>query len=56
MDQGREDKKIFYGKPEGSRRTGRPRVRWLEDVGKDLWEIRLRDGDRRQSGGKNGPF
>ena len=38
MDQGRTDKKIFESKPEGSRRRGRPRLRWLEDVEKDQWE------------------
>ena len=38
MDQGRTYKKIFESKPEGSRRRGRPRLRWLEDVEKDQWE------------------
>jgi hypothetical protein len=36
MDQGREVKKIFDSKPEGSRRRGRPSLRWLEDVEKVL--------------------
>jgi len=36
MDQGRRVKKIFESKPEGSRRRGRPRLQWLEDVEKDL--------------------
>jgi hypothetical protein len=40
MDQGRRVKKIFENKPEGSRRRGRPRLRWLEDVEKDLWEMK----------------
>jgi hypothetical protein len=34
MEHGRIVKKTFEGKPEGSRRTGRPRLRWLEDVEK----------------------
>ena len=38
MDQGKSVKKIFGSKPEGSRRRGRPRMRWLEDVEKDLGE------------------
>jgi hypothetical protein len=38
MDQGRTDKKIFESKLEGSRRKGRPRLRWLEDMQKDQWE------------------
>jgi hypothetical protein len=37
MDQGRTDK-IFESKTAGSIRRGRPRLRWLEDVEKDLWE------------------
>ena len=36
MDQGRILKKISENKLEGSRRRGRTRLRWLEDVGKDL--------------------
>jgi hypothetical protein len=36
MDQGRTMKKIFESEPEGSRRRGRPRMRWLEDVEKDV--------------------
>ena len=42
MDQGRTVKKIFESKPEGSRRRGRPRLRWLEDVEKDLWEMKVK--------------
>jgi hypothetical protein len=29
-------KKLFDGKPGGRRRTGRPRLRWLDDVEADL--------------------
>jgi len=32
MDQRRRVKKIFESKPEGSRRRGRPGLRWLEDA------------------------
>jgi len=42
MDQGRRAKKIFECKPEGSRRMGRPRLRWMEDVEKDLWETKVK--------------
>jgi len=38
MNQGRIVKKIFESKPEGNRRKGRPRLRWLENVERDLWE------------------
>jgi hypothetical protein len=36
MDQGRTVKKVYENKLEQSRR-GRPKLRWLEDVEKDLW-------------------
>jgi len=39
---GRTVKKIFDSKLEGSRRKGRPRVRWLEGVQKDLEEMKVR--------------
>ena len=42
MDQGRTVKKIFESKLEGSRRRGRPRMRWLEDVEKDLQEMKVK--------------
>jgi len=42
MDQGRTIKKIMESKPEGSRRRGRPRMRWLEDVEKDMWEMKVK--------------
>ena len=31
--------KVFQSKSEGSRREGRPRLRWPEDVEKDLREM-----------------
>ena len=42
MDQGRIVKEIFEGKLEGSRRRGRTRLRWLEDVGEDLRELKVK--------------
>ena len=41
MDQGRTVHEIFESKPEGSRR-GRPRLRWMEDVEKDLRETKVK--------------
>ena len=42
MDQRKTVKKIFESKPQGSRRTGRPRLRWLEDVQKYLREMKFK--------------
>jgi len=42
MDQGRAVKKVFESQPEESRRMGRPRLRWLEDVEKDLREMKVK--------------
>jgi hypothetical protein len=36
MDQGQMVKQLFDGKQGGRRRTGRPRLRWLDDVEADL--------------------
>jgi len=42
MGHRRTVKKVFESKPEGSRRRGRPRLRWLEDVVKDLQELKVK--------------
>jgi hypothetical protein len=49
MDQGRAFKNVFESQLEG-----RPRLRWLEDVKKDLKAVKVKDKDRRHSTGKNG--
>jgi hypothetical protein len=54
IDQGRTAKKIIESEQYGSRRRRRPRFRWLEDVEKDPLEIRIRNGDGKQSIVKNG--
>jgi hypothetical protein len=41
MDQGQMVKKLFDGKP-GGRRTGRPRLRWLDDVEADLRTVGIK--------------
>ena len=41
MDHGRLVKKMFESKPEVRRRMGRPRMRWLEDVERDLRERKV---------------
>jgi hypothetical protein len=42
MDRGRVDKKVLEGKPVGGRRRGRSRLRWLEDVEKDVREMKVK--------------
>ena len=42
VDQRRIVKKIFESKPEVGRRRGSPRMRWLEDVEKDLREVKVK--------------
>ena len=41
-DQGRTVKKIFESKLEGSRGRGRPRLRWLEVMEKDLRAVKVK--------------
>ena len=36
------EKRIFWSKMKGSRRTGRPRLRWLEDVEEVLCEMKVK--------------
>jgi hypothetical protein len=42
MDQGRTVIEVFESKAEESRRRVRPRLRWLEDVEKDLQETKVK--------------
>jgi hypothetical protein len=42
MDQGRTVKKIFGNKVDVRRQRGRLGLRWLEDVEKDLWELKVK--------------
>jgi hypothetical protein len=42
MDDSRLIKRVLDGKPRGRRMIGRPRLRWLEDVEKDLKRLKVR--------------
>jgi len=42
LGKGRTVKNIFKSKPEGNRRMGRPRLRWLQDVEKYLQEMKVK--------------
>jgi hypothetical protein len=50
MDGARRARKVFVSKPEGRRDIGRPKLRWLDDVGDDIkargirrWRIKTQD-------------
>ena len=49
MGQGRTVKKISENKPEGSKRMGRPRLRWLEDAEKGLQEVKVKRRQQKAS-------
>jgi hypothetical protein len=56
----RSVKKIFKGKPEGRRGTGRHRKRYLDDVEDDLkqlgvrgWRRKVREREREKNGQKS---
>jgi len=39
MGEGRGVYRVLVGKPEGRRRLGRPRRRWVDNIRKDLQEV-----------------
>lgn len=42
MGQGRTIKKVLESKWEGCRRRRRPKLRWMEDLEKDLQEMKVK--------------
>jgi hypothetical protein len=42
MDQRRVVKKIYDSKPEGRRKVGRPKLRWLDDVENNLRVMKIK--------------
>jgi hypothetical protein len=53
MPETRNVKKVFLGKPDGRRRRGRPRKRWLDDLEEDLRKLgvkgwRMKAEDREE--------
>jgi hypothetical protein len=52
VDHGRVVKKIFENKPEGSRRMGRHRLRWLEDVEKYRSKMKVKRWRQKAVGGE----
>jgi hypothetical protein len=53
MPEERVVKTIFTGQPGGSRRKGRPRLRWVDDMEEDLKKIGIR-GWRRMAEDREG--
>ena len=39
MGEERGAYRVLVGKPEGKRLLGRPRRRWVDNIGMDLWEV-----------------
>ena len=50
MSEENSVKKLTLLRPEGSRRAGRPKVRWLDRVEKDLRTLGIRGWRRRALG------
>jgi hypothetical protein len=48
MPETRSVKKVFLGKPDGRRRRGRPRKRWLDDLEEGLRKLGVK-GRRRKA-------
>jgi hypothetical protein len=47
MPETRSVKKVFLGKPDGRRRRGRPRKRWLDDLEEDLRKLGVNGWGRK---------
>ncbi|GFV01151.1 uncharacterized protein TNCV_1010721 [Trichonephila clavipes] len=43
MDENRTTKKVFNAQPIGTRRKGRPNLRWIDDLEKDLLILRTKN-------------
>jgi len=54
MEEDRMPKKIFTQELEGTRRRGRPRERWKEEVERDLQVLGVRRWRELVADGKNG--
>jgi hypothetical protein len=54
MNNDRTIKKIFKTKPDGTRRAGRPKIRWEDGVDQDMTTLGSRTGGGSPSTGKKG--
>jgi hypothetical protein len=48
MEDNAPCKKITFSQPEGSRKKGRPKLRWLDSVLKDLKILTVTDGGQHR--------
>lgn len=53
MDHLQTLKEIFESNPGGKRRKEGPRLRWLEDVENNLWEIKFKSWRQKTATEKN---
>jgi hypothetical protein len=47
MSDDRTVKKVFLGKPDGRRKVGRPKLRWLDCIETDLKSMRVKRWTKR---------
>jgi hypothetical protein len=48
MKEGQIRRLVFESKPEGSKRSGRPELRWPEDVERKLREMKFERGRQKE--------
>ena len=53
MDNEAPAKKSVFSDPEGSRRRGRPKLRWLDAVNDDLTKLRVKTTWKRKAANRN---
>jgi len=52
MDQERTVKEVWKSEPDGGRRMGRPRLRWLEYVEKFVRDLTVKTWRHQEAGGE----
>ncbi|GFX72186.1 uncharacterized protein TNCV_1954621 [Trichonephila clavipes] len=50
MKEDRATKKVFNAQPDGTRRKGRPNLRWIDSLEKNLLVLRTRNTSKKKAG------